>query len=123
MPKILVVEDDPIVQELCRAVLHREGFEAIIAGNGEEGLEKYLEKREEIALVLSDIIMPRMNGIEMIRNIFSAHAHANVIVMSGFPLFELHPHEASRLCGVLRKPFTHAQLLRAVNRCLKAGDD
>jgi len=123
MPKILVVEDDPIVQELCRAVLNREGFEAIVAGNGVEGLEFFLKSHAEIVLILSDIIMPRMNGIEMIRSIFSTHAHANVLVMSGTPLFGFPPHEVARLCGVLKKPFTNAQLVHAVNRCLNPGDE
>lgn len=122
MPKILVVEDDPIVQELCRAVLDREGFEPIITRDGREGLELFLERHAEISLILSDIIMPRMSGIEMIRNIFSTHSHANVIVMSGTPLSGFPPHERARLCGILRKPFTNAQLVQAVNKCLNPGD-
>ncbi len=121
MPKILVVEDDPLVQELCKAVLSREGFEPITASNGIEGLETYRAKQEEISLILSDIIMPHMSGLEMVRRIFSNPCQASVIIMSGTPLSDMVPAEAARICAVLQKPFTNAQLLQTVNRCLRPG--
>jgi DNA-binding NtrC family response regulator len=122
MPTILVVEDDPTVQALCRAALSRVGFDAIIRSNGREGLETYMEKHAEIALILSDITMPLMNGIEMIRNIFSEHSHVNVIMMSGHGVSHLIPADLNRICAVLLKPFTHAQLVQTVNKCLKPCD-
>jgi two-component system cell cycle sensor histidine kinase/response regulator CckA len=123
MPKILVVEDDPIVQELCRAILSREGFEPIITCDGVEGLDTYVEMRDEIALILSDIVMPRMDGIEMVRRILSIHTGASVIIMSGTPLPKFAPEDGIRICGVLRKPFTHGQLVETVNKCLNPSDE
>ena len=117
--KILVVEDEPIVQKVCAAVLRNHGFEPIEALNGIEGLETYRERHEEICLVLSDISMPLMSGIDMTRKMFEVHSQANVILMSGANLSDLIPDDIRRLCSVLEKPFTPSRLIEAVKRCLK----
>jgi DNA-binding NtrC family response regulator len=84
--KILLVEDEPAVRDLCAAVLRHYDFDPIITDNGLAGLQVYQERHEEISLVLSDVTMPHMSGTEMARNIFALHSHANVILMSGYGL-------------------------------------
>jgi DNA-binding NtrC family response regulator len=104
--KILIVDDEPVVREVCKVILRSDGFEPLLAINGREGLETYQQRHQEICLVLSDIKMPVMNGIEMVREIFEVDAHANVILMSGANLDELVPDQVRRLCSVINKPFT-----------------
>lgn len=63
--KILLVEDDPMVVRMYQRKLEMEGFKLTIAFNGEEGLEAL--KKEKPDLILLDIMMPKMNGIEMLK--------------------------------------------------------
>ena len=108
-----------MVRNLCETVLRNRSFDPLVATNGLEGLELYRERHHEIALVLSDVLMPFMSGIEMTRKIFEIHCHANIILMSGADLHRLIPDEMHRLCSVLQKPFTPGILLDAVKRCLE----
>jgi two-component system, cell cycle sensor histidine kinase and response regulator CckA len=117
--KILVVEDEPIVRKICEAVLRNRGFDPIMTTNGIEGLAAYTERHEEICLVLSDVTMPHMGGIEMVRKIFEIHSHPNVIMMSGYNLSDLIPDDVRRLCSVIEKPFTSQRLVEAIKKCLK----
>jgi DNA-binding NtrC family response regulator len=117
--KILVVDDEPVIRDLCVAILESHAFEAIPAADGVEGLAIYRERHEEISLTLADVTMPRMDGIELARNLFEMHSHANVILMSGYGLQKLVPDEMRSLCSVIDKPFTITQLVEAVKKCLK----
>ena len=116
---VLIVDDEPIVQKICETVLRKHGFEPILATNGAEGLETYRARYQEICLVLSDISMPHMNGIEMTRKMFEVHCHANVILMSGANLVDLIPDDIAKLCSMIAKPFTPGRLIEAVKKCLK----
>jgi two-component system cell cycle sensor histidine kinase/response regulator CckA len=116
---ILVVEDEPIVGNVCGAVLRSHNFDCVVKGNGSDGLEAYRERNKEICLVLSDVSMPLMGGIEMVRRIFEINSRANVILMSGYSVSEIVPQEIRRLCSVIQKPFTSGRLVEAVKKCLK----
>ena len=59
---ILVVEDEASLRRAARRLLERQGYEVLEAANGEEGLRLAREHRDEIKLVLSDVVMPRMGG-------------------------------------------------------------
>jgi CheY-like chemotaxis protein len=67
MPKILLVEDEEIIIELLQRKLNQEGYEVLIARSGEEGLKLIKETRPN--LVLLDIILPKMNGLEVLEEI------------------------------------------------------
>lgn len=116
--KILIVEDEALIRDLCELMLRHFGFDPIVAVNGIEGLQVYNEKHEDICLVLSDVSMPQMGGIEMVRLLFETHSHPNVIMMSGHNLSDLIPEEVKKLCSVIEKPFTADTLITAINKCL-----
>ncbi len=117
--KILVVEDETSIRDLCAVILNSSGYESIVATNGKEGLEVYQARHDEICLVLSDITMPVLDGVEMTRKILEMDSQANVILMSGYILTELIPDEVRTHCSVIEKPFTAGRLLEAVQKCLK----
>ena len=117
--KILVVEDEASIREICAAILRSRGFEAIVATNGEEGLEAYQQRHEEICLVLTDLTMPFLGGVEMTRKILEMDSHANVILMSGNLFTDPMPDEVRTHCSMLDKPFTAGRLLEAVQESLK----
>jgi DNA-binding NtrC family response regulator len=116
--KVLIVEDDRAVRDLCGLMLLHFGFDSLVAIDGIEGLQTYNDKHEEICLVLSDVAMPRTGGIEMVRILFETYPHPNVIMMSGHNLSDLIPEDVRKLCSVIEKPFTAGSLITAVKNCL-----
>src|SRR5690242_7719287 len=71
MPKVLVIDDDPVIVQLLRVNFEIEGFEVVSAADGREGFERAKADRPD--LVLSDIMMPRMDGLELVAQL-KAHA-------------------------------------------------
>ncbi len=67
MTKILIVEDDPLMSRMYQKIFKFEGFEVDFASNGEEGLDKI--RTTKPTLVLLDIMMPKMNGLEVLEKI------------------------------------------------------
>ena len=80
---ILVVDDDPVVRSLMRATLENDNFEVIEAGDGVEGCQLYEEHRPDLLLV--DVIMPRMDGFELCRELRGrlASAYVPIVVATG----------------------------------------
>ncbi|MGH9225758.1 MAG: response regulator transcription factor [Acidimicrobiales bacterium] len=64
MPKVLVIDDDPVILELLRVNFEIEGFAVVSASDGREGLER--AKRDKPDVILSDIMMPRMDGLALV---------------------------------------------------------
>jgi DNA-binding NtrC family response regulator len=114
--KILVVDDERVVRNLCAAVLRSNGFDPIIAANGIEGLAIYREREQEIGLIIADAVMPQMSGFEMVLGILELDAQANFIVMSGYNLREIIPGDLSGSCAWMAKPFTRARLIEEVKK-------
>ena len=67
MIKILIVEDDPLMSRMYQKIFTFEGFEAHMAGDGQEGLEQ--AKSVKPALILLDVMMPKMNGLEVLEKL------------------------------------------------------
>jgi DNA-binding response OmpR family regulator len=63
VPTVLVVDDDPVIQKLLQVNFEMEGYDVVIAGDGEEGLSLAREERPD--LVLLDVMMPKMNGLDV----------------------------------------------------------
>ncbi|MBW2056204.1 MAG: response regulator [Deltaproteobacteria bacterium] len=80
--KILIVDDDDGVREMLAEFFGVLGYPSIVACNGREALG--LLETQEVALVISDIKMPVMDGIEMLKRIKEAHADLDVILITGY---------------------------------------
>ena len=81
MPKILLIDDDPIVCEALSLMLEREGFIPLLAHDGESGFEKALTLKPQLALV--DLRLPGMSGVELCRQLRAANVAIPIIVLSG----------------------------------------
>ena len=68
------------------------------------GLNIFAERHHEITLVLSDMNLPVMDGVEMIHQIFSLQPHTNVIVMTGYQMERMLPDDLKKLCSSISKP-------------------
>lgn len=81
--KILAVDDEPLMQKLLQTTFRRQrvDFDAVYASDGIEGLQKFTS---DIQLVLTDIRMPRMDGISMAREMRQQRGEVKIIVVSAF---------------------------------------
>ena len=116
---ILVVDDEPAVRRLASAILVRQGYRTLTAAEGREGLAMFQQHRAEIRLVISDVMMPQMDGPGMLRSLLQMQPNLKSIVITG--LGEEHRIVEAKAAGanvVLHKPFTADQLLTHVRQLL-----
>ncbi len=81
MPKVLVIDDQPDVRTLTDMLLKHLGYDVVLADNGRKGLELY--RREHPDVIVLDLIMPGMGGIEVLKQIRSVDLTQSVIVVTG----------------------------------------
>lgn len=116
--RILVVDDEPAVRLYVRRVLLEEGYAVHEAGDGAEALELVRSAPDRWDLIVSDIVMPRCNGVELHQQLAAIVAGMPIILMSGYAATQLNELGIAAPCGVLVKPFEADQLLDEVRRCL-----
>lgn len=110
---ILLVEDEDMVRAVAERALVRAGYTVITATQGEEGLERYASA-ESIDLVLSDVVMPTMDGPTMVRQLRADRPLLPVLFMSGYAEEQLRQSIGIQDVDFLPKPFSVAQLTDAV---------
>lgn len=114
---ILVVDDDRTTRTLARAALAGGGYHVLEAEHGREALQTYdrlAANRRAPALVVTDLDMPVMNGVDLIDQLRQAHGPVKIVVMTG--IISIPPLPAD--VGVLPKPFGPHDLLAAVQAAL-----
>ncbi len=120
MEHILVVDDDPGVRRLMRRILEDDGGYAVSeAADGQEALD-LVRNGDRFDLIVSDIVMPRLNGVQLMEVLSAEERGVPVILVSGYAPAELAARGISAPCAVLAKPFTPERLLEEVRRCLPA---
>ncbi len=116
---ILLVEDEAEVRRLANEMLSRQGYKVIEAASGREALRLWDEHKNEIDLVLTDVIMPQMSGPEMANKLKAAHPGLKVIYMSGYAGDVIAKHGVSEAStDFIHKPFTLEVLARKVRSVL-----
>src|SRR5574341_1843037 len=113
--KVLIIEDHPDQRELLAIVLQREGYRVITAANGLEALEKL--ENENVQIALSDIMMPKMDGFELIKRIRTSPTLKSIYLI----LITARIQEGDRVRGLdlgaddyITKPFSFSELLARV---------
>jgi len=119
-PIVLVVDDEPMIRKVVTWVLRRSGYEVITAPDGEAGLETF-QNCEDIALVLSDIVMPRLDGVGMVRELRQRRPSIPVLFMSGYAGHQLPALAEDDLHRLLDKPFTPTQLVERIEQVLSTA--
>lgn len=120
---VLLVEDDENVRDATRALLARGNFEVLVAASGEEALALAARSAGRIDLLLTDVVMPGMNGIELAQRVLADHPGTGVLLMTGYS--ELPSFATSLLAPTphtVAKPLTLQSLLAAVDRVLEARE-
>lgn len=108
-----------MIRKLCRSALAASGYRTLTAENGQRALGLFQSSGNEIDLIVSDLIMPIMGGVEFVRSVFQSDPHANVILMTGYGPDEVPPGDLERICKLLKKPFRVTELVSAVSSCLE----
>ena len=116
----MIIDDDESVRDSLKVLLSVHGFEVAVARDGREGLE--VLHRERFDLVVTDLLMPNLDGIEIIREIRKHDASLKILAMSGgdHTAHFLHLNAAQALGAddVLKKPFDEDTLLAAIGRLI-----
>lgn len=122
MAKILVAEDDDGVRLLTARALRLDGHEVDVAEDGVEALEMLVEANGDYDLVLSDIRMPAMTGIELAHAVNAAFPNLTVLLMTGYAeQREAADDLVAIIAGVVDKPFTIAQMRARVAELVPAA--
>ena len=127
MPRVLVVDDDPLVCKTIEVCLTRKGFEVTVADGGESGMRAL--EAADFDVMLVDVFMPHMRGFESIRMFHERRPDVPVVAMSGYafanaeraPDFLRMTIELGAAC-CLRKPFTQDALLTVVHQCITSPE-
>ncbi len=122
-PTILLVEDEPAIRTLIRRMLAGAGYELLVARNGDEALSVARQHSGAIDLLLTDVVMPRMNGFELGELMASAHPETNLLFVSGHSADSVSVRRGLRTAGrdFLLKPFTQDALLGKIREVLQRG--
>lgn len=116
---LLLVDDEPTVLKVMQRSLERAGYRVLTALDGEKGLNSYIANREKIAVVVTDMSMPGMDGVDMIRQLRKISPSAKVIFTSGISIASHGgPSESLGADKVLAKPCNSRAILEAIRDLL-----
>ncbi len=119
---ILLVEDEAAVRRIVYDVLKGQGYELLIAQNGAEALSVLDRRGEAVQLVLTDVVMPEMGGVELAKRIQQRYPQTHVLFMSGYMAEPSNDNELSKYGdGFIAKPFSPVDLVRKVRSVLDAA--
>ena len=112
---VLIVEDDPAVRKATAKMLERLGHTITSCGSPEEAIALFSQAGTEIDLVLTDVLMPNMNGVEMIDRIRKFNQNVQVLFMSGYtPEYIRQRGIPAEMNSLLRKPLSLTELSRRI---------
>jgi PAS domain S-box-containing protein len=117
---ILVVEDEPALREVTRRILARSGYQVMVAASGQEAISAAAACQGPIAAVVTDVVMPGMQGKEVAERVCELHPGIGVLYMSGYTEGLLSAQGVlEQGINLLEKPFTEASLLKKMRAILR----
>jgi CheY-like chemotaxis protein len=115
---ILLVDDEPMIRELGRAILGNQGYRVLLAEDGAVAVNTYRQHIESIDLILLDLSMPNMSGKEALRHFRLINPRASVLIASGYSPDQFEPGELEGVLGFIAKPYRAHELSKAVRAAL-----
>ncbi len=117
---VLVVDDEQGVRAFVQAALESVGLDVMLAADGVEGVDLFRQHHAEIDVVLLDMTMPRMSGVEAFRELRRIRSDIPVILTSGYNEQEATSHFAGKgLAGFIQKPFRMGELVQEITRLVE----
>ncbi len=117
---ILVVDDEAAIRDVTKTSLESHNYKAMTASDGIEAIALYAEHRDEISLVLTDMVMPSMDGITTIRTLRKINPDVKIIAVSGLTSTDkVNTAYDMGIKAFLSKPYTASQLLQIISTVQK----
>jgi two-component system, cell cycle sensor histidine kinase and response regulator CckA len=117
---ILLVDDEEPIRETTKIILEDHGYRVITANDGSEAIEAYSRNKATVKVILTDMMMPHLDGLEMVEGLLAIEPNATIIAMTGVP--GSNEQKSARQVGitaVLQKPYTEDKLLKVLNEALR----
>jgi PAS domain S-box-containing protein len=118
---ILVCEDEPSIRDLVERMLEREGYRALVAESPEDALRIAADRALHIDALLTDLIMPKMSGFDLARQVVALRPEIKTLYMSGYADSHLAGMQLDESVPFLQKPFTASALARSLRATLENG--
>jgi PAS domain S-box-containing protein len=117
--RLLLADDEPTLRRAGAALLRRLGYEVCLAEDGVQAVELFAKEPQNFDLVLLDIMMPKLNGREALREMRRIDPNVKALYISAFGLSSEDPSAEDGVQGVIRKPFTAATLSQRIAEVLE----
>ncbi len=118
---ILLVEDESFVRQITRQVLEHAGYRVLESNGPEQALHLASEHRGQIGLLLTDVVMPGMNGADLAKRLQAMQPDLIIVFMSGYAKSDIVQKIARQSAIHIQKPFTIDTLLSQIAEALQAG--
>ncbi len=121
MCKILIAEDDPLIRNLFKEILIRNGYDIVEAVDGEDALIVYDKLHKKPDIIIVDFRMPKINGLELTQEILSRDPNSNIIMVTGDPAMN---QEILNNSGVIykEKPVNLDEFLKEIHSLAELQD-
>jgi two-component system, cell cycle sensor histidine kinase and response regulator CckA len=118
---LLIVDDEEMLVELVRRMVIRQGYSALIATSGEEALSLYEQDKDKINLVITDLIMPGMDGKALAEELMRRDPNVRILVSTGFSAdSDISSLVEAGVKGVVMKPYQSEQLFEKIREAMAA---
>ena len=114
---VLVIDDEELVQNTLRTILNEFSYSVLMAGDGEAGLAMYKQHRQQVDLVILDLSMPQLSGVEVLKELLLIDPDVKVLIATGVATDQVELHGVRQ---VIEKPFQVGNLVRSIRRILDA---
>ena len=114
---VLLIEDEQSVRTVANLMISDLGIKVIEASDGQEGFEIFCHEKDRIGLVITDMLMPRINGLELLHKIRETGSDVPVVLSSGYNKEDIVSSiEENELAGFIHKPDTEKQMQSLVRQ-------
>ena len=122
-PTILVVDDEYNIRNIMQEIMEMSGIRVFTAGNGKDGVDVYLQRQDDIDLIIMDMVMPIMDGRAAFEEIKKIDPKQKIFIISGYSQKEdLEEMLDKGAIGFLRKPFQVKEIVEEVNKILNISN-
>lgn len=115
---ILLVDDEPLVRNLGRAILEKFGYRVLLAHDGQDAIEVFLRERVRIDLIVLDLTMPRLSGRDAMRQLRNLDADVRIVLASGYSAEHITEEDHEHVLGFVSKPYRPEDLAGVVRAAL-----